>query len=161
MKKTSAEFKGNEGSIEALNAKHSVLERTLQAQQKKVADLSAAYKAASEALGENNAKTQSYEKQLYNAQAELANTQRELNDTDEALQRVGESADESGEQLGEMGEETQSLGSIVEVVADKLGLKNTNSTIATLANLMDQIQELKAGFKLDVLNLNFGIHYHF
>lgn len=36
----------------------------------------------------------------------------------------------------------------VKNLMNKLGLKNTNSTIATLANLMDQIQELKAGFKL-------------
>lgn len=36
----------------------------------------------------------------------------------------------------------------VKNLMNRLGLKNTNSTIATLANLMDQIQELKAGFKL-------------
>jgi len=36
----------------------------------------------------------------------------------------------------------------VKAVLDKFKVKNTNSTIASLAALMDQIQELKAGFKL-------------
>lgn len=36
----------------------------------------------------------------------------------------------------------------VKALMNKLGIKNTNSTIGTIASLMDQIQELKAGFKL-------------
>lgn len=72
MKKTSAEFKGNEDSVTALTKKHDVLERTLLTQQDKVKALRDALQHAAATYGESSSAAMRYQKQLYDAEAEVA-----------------------------------------------------------------------------------------
>lgn len=89
MKLVASEFDANDKSVEALSAKYGVMSKEVDAQRKKVDTLKDALTAASKEFGENNSKTQSWQRQLNNATAELNNMQRELDKTGESINDAG------------------------------------------------------------------------
>lgn len=116
MRKLSAEYKGNEKSIEALNAKSDLLQRQLQQQKDKVATLREALANAAKQYGEADKRTQEWQIKLNDAEAAQAKLEHQIDETNEEIKQQGEAVDkESGKMV--------SLGDAVDQVAGKLGIK--------------------------------------
>lgn len=126
MKKTSAEFKGNEDSVTALTKKHDVLERTLLTQQDKVQALRDALQHAAETYGESSSAAMRYQKQLYNAEAEVAKTEHALRETEDALKDTDKAMDD-------MGGSTNNLATMADALAGKLGIQIPDGAKKALA----------------------------
>lgn len=95
MALVAAEFAGNADSQEALTKKGEILTRQISAQKEKVAELEAALKDATAALGESNPRTQAWQVSLNKAKAELINMTRELDKNQEALAKASAGEDEA------------------------------------------------------------------
>ena len=81
MRRVTAEYKGNENSIEALKAKQDVLSAKYQEQAKKVEEARSALERCAKQTGDNSEATQKLQRDLDYAQAALF-------DTDAALKAV-------------------------------------------------------------------------
>ena len=114
MKKTSAEFKHNADSIEALNAKNDVLERKLSTQQEKVAQIREALQKAGNAYGEADKRTMAWQKALYDAEAAVAETENAIRENNEALDGLNKG-------MIETETDAQGLGSMLGDLAGKFG----------------------------------------
>lgn len=95
MNLVAAEFAGNADSQEALTKKGEILTRQISAQKEKVAELEAALKDATAALGESNPRTKEWQVSLNKAKAELINLNRELDKNQDALAKASAGEDEA------------------------------------------------------------------
>lgn len=116
MALVAAEFEGNADSQEALTKKGEILTRQISAQKEKVAELEAALKDATAALGESDPRTKAWQVSLNKAKAELINMERELDETQKAL-------DKSQKRFSLFSGEAQGLGDVLDKVGDKFGVK--------------------------------------
>ena len=137
MKKLSAEYKGNESSVEALTKKQTLLDRALLESKAKVEETRKqldSWKAALERVREEQGasseeykqaqkKVQEYEYALASAETqelELENAIREnndaLSDSEKALEKTGDAAEETGGK-------TKTLGDYVSDLAGQFGVK--------------------------------------
>lgn len=98
MKKTSAEYKNNANSVEALTKRGDILERTLLSQKEKVEKLKEALEHAKTEYGEADSRTMKWEKSLNNAEAAVFDTENAIKENNEALKQ----AQKDGEGLGTM-----------------------------------------------------------
>ena len=110
MKLVESQFSKNDGSAEALAARHKVLTEQVEAQRKKVEMLKQALANASESFGENDRRTQAWQIQLNNAQAALNGMERELSDNEEAMDRLGKEMDDTGDSADDLEEELDDAG---------------------------------------------------
>ena len=117
MKLVTAQFGKNNTSIEALTAKQQALGKQVEAQKKKVETLRAALDNASKSFGENDRRTQQWQIQLNNAEAELIGMQGELDETTEALEQASEGMDDAADSAEELGEAVEDAADS----ADKAG----------------------------------------
>lgn len=95
MALVAAEFAGNADSQEALTKKGEILTRQISAQKEKVAELEAALKDATAALGESDPRTKAWQVSLNKAKAELINLNRELDKNQDALAKASAGEDEA------------------------------------------------------------------
>lgn len=114
----SAKFAGQESSVEALTAKHDVLQRTLYGERERVETLQRAVANAAQTFGEGDRRTQEWQIKLNKAQAEEAKLEKQVNETSEAIQ--GQS-----KEMGNLGDVTSSL-------ANKFGVQLPSSMQETL-----------------------------
>ena len=110
MKLVESQFSKNDGSAEALAARHKVLTEQVEAQRKKVEMLKQALANASESFGENDRRTQAWQIQLNNAQAALNGMERELSDNEEAMDRLGKEMDDTSDSADDLEEELDDAG---------------------------------------------------
>lgn len=89
----SEQFKGNENSVEALTAKHDILDRTISTQKERIETLKKALDSSASAYGEADERTSKWKTQLNYAQAELVKMERELKDNEEALDKASDEGD--------------------------------------------------------------------
>lgn len=129
MRKLTAEYKGNETSVEALTKKHDLLDRRLlenqakvEATRKQLNEWRKAQERVKEELGatsdeykETQKKIQEYEAALANAETAEIETRNALKETTEQIEAQGKAVD------GETGKMV-SLGDAVDQVAGKLGV---------------------------------------
>lgn len=123
MRKLTAEYDGNNDSIEFLTQKYDILERQMLSQKDKVEALKKAVADSAEAYGEADSRTQNWIIQLNNAEAALANTYGEMGRTQTAIENMDKSLDEVSGSTGSAAEGVTSLGDVLDTVADKLGVK--------------------------------------
>lgn len=123
MRKLTAEYDGNNDSVEFLTQKYDILERQMLTQKDKVEALKQAVADSAEAYGEADSRTQSWIIQLNNAEAALANTYGEMGRTQTAIENMDKSFDEVSDSTGSAAEGVTSLGDVLDTVADKLGVK--------------------------------------
>lgn len=123
MRKLSAEYDGNTDSAEFLTQKYDILERQMLTQKDKVEALKQAVADSAEAYGEADSKTQGWIIQLNNAEAALANTYGEMGRTQTAIEGLDKSLDSVSDSTGAASGGMESLGSVLDTVADKLGIK--------------------------------------
>lgn len=109
MQKLQAEYKGSAESTEFLTKKGELLERQILQQQDKVNTLREAMQKAAQQYGEADTRTQKYAQQLNRAEAEQYNLQHELENTNSALKNQGETM--------------QGLGSVVDDLGQKFGIR--------------------------------------
>ena len=115
MKLLQEQYKGSEGSMEALRAKSDLLERQLLQQKDKVQTLREALEASASQYGEADKRTQSWQIQVNNAEREQIKLENALDETNKAIEEQGNATDEDSEQMTK-------LGDAVDQVADKLGI---------------------------------------
>lgn len=108
MKKLSAEFAGNEKSIEALNAKGDLLQRQLLQQKDKVETLKKALAESAKNFGEADKRTQEWQIKLNNAEAAQAKIEQQIKQTNE--------------EIANQGKITLTVGDAVDQLASKLGI---------------------------------------
>lgn len=116
MKKLAEQYRDNESSMEALNAKSELLQRQLQGQKDKVQTLREALENANRTYGEGSRQSQSWQTQLLNAEREQIRLERSLSETNRAL-------NEQGEAVGDDAEKLSGLGGQISDVAEKLGIR--------------------------------------
>lgn len=123
LRKVSEQYKGNEGSIEALNAKGEVLQKQLQQQQDKVSLLQDALKNAARQYGEADKRTQEWQIKLNNAEREQIKLERALEETTDALNDEGEAAEDTGESLDDASGKTSIFAGVLKgnLVSDAIG----------------------------------------
>ena len=106
MKLLQEQYKGNEGSMEALRAKSDLLDRQLSTQKDKVQTLKDALKASASEHGEADKRTQSWAIQLNNAEREQIKLERALEETNTALNSQGETIKNVGEKTDDASNKT-------------------------------------------------------
>lgn len=123
MRKLTAEYDGNNDSVEFLTQKYDILERQMLSQKDKVEALKKAVADSAAAYGEADSRTQNWIIQLNNAEAALANTYGEMGRTQTAIENMDGVLDDVSGSTGSAAEGVTSLGDVLDTVADKLGVK--------------------------------------
>lgn len=123
MRKLTAEYDGNNDSVEFLTQKYDILERQMLSQKDKVEALKQAVADSAAAYGEADSRTQNWIIQLNNAEAALANTYGEMGRTQTAIENMDKSLDEVSDSTDSAAGGVTSLGDVLDTVADKLGVK--------------------------------------
>ena len=100
MSKVTAEFSGNEDSVEALTAKNDVLSRTISTQEDKINQLREATAKAAQTYGEADTRTQSWQVKLNNAEAELARLNNRLRENSSSFKGLGDAVNDAAGKLG-------------------------------------------------------------
>ena len=88
MKLVSSQFDKNDSSVQALSARNTVLNKEIDAQRQKVETLRSALQNAAESFGENDRRTQNWQVQLNNAEADLNGMERELSQNEQAIEAL-------------------------------------------------------------------------
>ena len=136
MKKLAAEYRGNEDSIDALEKKQELLNRSLLEHQAKVAEtqkqleswreaqkrVKEEFGAGSEQYKTAQKKVQEYEAALAKAETAEIETKNAIEDTTEALENSKKPIEEVGEALEELEPATGKLGDQVKGLSSKLGI---------------------------------------
>lgn len=120
LRKVSEQYKGNEDSIEALNARGDVLRRQLQQQEDKVKALRAALQNAASQYGEADKRTQEWQVQLNNAETQEIKLRRALDETNKEIEQQGSDTQEAGQKMATLGDQVSGL-------ADKFGIRLPDS----------------------------------
>lgn len=132
MKLVASEFDANDKSVDALSSRYGVMAREVDTQRQKVDTLKDALSAATEAFGENDKRTKSWQKQLNLATADLNNMQKELRETKDELDNAGENTASFGDKL-------------------KDGLKKAASELKTFGSGLSSVGKKAASFTLEGL----------
>ena len=114
LKLVAEQYKGNENSIEALNARSDVLRRQLQQQEDKVRTLREALQNAATQYGEADKRTQEWQVQLNNAETQEIKLRRALDETNQEIAQQGNETQEAGQKMATLGDQVAGL-------ADKFG----------------------------------------
>lgn len=111
MKKVTTEYGDNSGSIEALTAKQSTLNKQVDTQKNKISALKAALANAESQYGENDKKTQQWRISLNNAETDLLKLNKEVGNNEKALKDAEDPTKKSIKDLKDMGNESEKSGS--------------------------------------------------
>lgn len=107
MSAASAEFAGQENSMEALTAKHDSLTEKLQLEQAKVEALRQAMEESAASTGENSSETMKLTAQYNNARAAMLGTQNELSAVASYMEEAASSADGCATSIDEYGKKVK------------------------------------------------------
>lgn len=130
MKLVDAQFKGQANSSEALRAKHDLLKQSIEQQVGKVESLKEALEEAKQAYTENDARTDSYRRQLLSAETALAKLNSELSENDKLLKEAEDSADGCAKSIDGYGKEVKKAADETNGATD--GLSEFSDTLAGL-----------------------------
>ena len=108
----STQFLKQDESIQAITARNEVLNKSIDTQKDKISTLEKALQNASTSFGENDKRTQAWQIQLNNANADLNKMGKELGDNNKAL-------DDAGKEFNEAEKEANQFGDEVKNAADK------------------------------------------
>lgn len=130
MKLVDAQFKGQANSSEALRAKHDLLKQSIEQQVGKVESLKEALEEAKQAYTENDARTDSYRRQLLSAETALAKLNSELVENEKYLDEAEQSADGCAKSIDGYGKEVKKAADETNGATD--GLSEFSDTLAGL-----------------------------
>ncbi|WP_322204488.1 phage tail tape measure protein, partial [Acutalibacter intestini] len=142
MKLVSAEFEGNEKSIEGLTAKQDVLNKRLEEQKKAVAAAEEALGKMRGALDKNDPALLKMQTNLNNAKAEMVRTQNELDKTSIQLEAAKKAGNNYSDSVNEIDRHLSALGAELKTAASEMGItSNKTETLAKSGKILSQIQE--------------------
>lgn len=121
MAAVTSEFDKNDKSMEAVTAQNAVLNKQIDLQKQKMAQLEAALKNSAETYGENDSATQRWQIQLNRAQAELNRLERNLDNNNKALSETGDELKDAGDNAEKSGAKFEKLGGILKGVGVAMG----------------------------------------
>ena len=119
MKLVSSQFDKQDKSVQALTARNEVLNKEIDAQKNKIGTLEAALKNAADSFGENDKRTQAWQIQLNNANADLNKMERELGENNKALNEASEGFDEAGNEADDFGDEIKKSANVADDAGGK------------------------------------------
>lgn len=151
LKKVQEEYKGNENSIEALNARGDVLQKQLQQQQDKVATLQKALEEAGRKYGEADKRTMEWQIQLNNAQTAQIKLERAIEDNNKALEDAEEGAKEAGESIEKYGESADDASEKTNIFADVLKGNLVSNAISAAIDVLKELGEMAIDFGKQVI----------
>ena len=134
LRKVSEQYKGNEDSIEALNAKGDVLRRQLQQQEDKVKTLRAALQNAATQYGEADRRTQEWQIQLNAAETREIRLRRALDETNKEIEQQSDDTQDAGQKMATLGDQVSGL-------ADKFGIHLPDS----IKGALDHVDGFSSG----------------
>ena len=120
MTLVASKFDKQDKSVQALNARNSVLNAAINEQRNKIELLQKALANATLSFGEADSRTKAWQEKLNKAQAELNNMERELDQNNKALKNAGEEYDDAGKESKKFGEEVKDSGEKAEKSGHKL-----------------------------------------
>ena len=128
-----ARFEGQEKSVEAVTAKHDVLQRTLYGEQEKVQKLREALNNASNSFGESDKRTQKWQIELNKAEANVAKLEHQIDETAESGSGLGDVLGGLTQKFGIQlpGGITQSLNSMMQVNTASVALVGGLAALVT------------------------------
>lgn len=133
MKSVTAAFGDNADSEDALTAKSSVLTKQIEAQQKKVDELSKGLAASAEKFGENDTKTLKWQQAVNEANAELNSMKNQLGKTSDQLEKSGEKTEKVGTKFEKLKSITSGLGSALSAAVKGIAAVGTAAAGAATA----------------------------
>ena len=159
MKAVTSEFEKNEDSVEALNAKNTILGKTIEAQSKKLAELKKGLSEAERLYGSNDTKTLRWEQAVHEATSALNKMESEVKSNNDAISRlesgvddIADSMDDAGKSASDFGDMLKShlaadaiIGSVKEIAG---GLKEMSEESREYRKIMGslEVSSEKAGY---------------
>lgn len=104
MNLVSSQFDKQDKSIGALTARNQVLNKEIDTQKDKVSTLEKALQNAAASFGENDKRTQAWQIQLNNANADLNKMEKELGENNKALDTAGKEFNEAEKEADQFGD---------------------------------------------------------
>ena len=132
MQLTTAQFKGQANTVEALTAKDELLRREIAQQQEKVKALEQAVQDSADAYGDADSRTDKYRQSLNRAKTDLINMTDELEDNNRYLDEAKRSADKTAKSIDKFGREVKDASD--DLGDSKSGLKDLVDGLSTLKN---------------------------
>jgi phage-related protein len=163
LKLVASEFDASDKSMEAVTARSGVLNKEIEVQKSKVAELGKALANASESFGENDKRTQEWAVKLNNAKAELNGLEKALADNESSLDKAGNEAKEFDEQLKKTADTAEDssgkfgkLGDILGGIGKALGagVAAIGTAAAGAATALSGMSVSAAGYADDMLTLS-------
>ena len=142
-------FGDNADSEDALAAKTSVLNKQIEAQQKKIDELNKGLTASAEKYGENDTRTLKWQQAVNNANAELNSMKNQLGKTNDELDKSGKKSEETGSKFEKLKSVTSGLGSALSVAAK--GIAAMGAAAASAASAVGAMVT-KAAYNADDIN---------
>jgi methyl-accepting chemotaxis protein len=145
MKVVASQFDKGDNSVEALSSRNEVLNKQIDEQNKKLAELQKGLSSASDKYGENDKVTQGWQRSVNQATAELNTMERELKNNTDAMEKATNPADDLGKEIEEFGnkadeagEKAFSMGDMIKanLISEAIigGIKNLVGSISSLAS---------------------------
>ena len=159
LKKATAEFESNADSQEALDAKSDILNRTLQAQQKKVEETQKVLAKMSAQYGENSREAQDWNDKLLRAQRDLYKTENSINNMNSALNDTEKETNDASSGLSKLSSAGKGLGGFLKSAGAAVAAVGAAITgaIAGINNLAESTRELRTNLgKLDTSFTTYG-----
>ena len=120
MTLVSSKFDKQDKSVQALNARNSVLNKEITEQRSKIELLQQALANASASFGEADSRTKAWQEKLNKAQAELNGMEKELGENNKALKTAAEEFDDAEKESKQFGNEVKDSGEKAEKSGHKL-----------------------------------------
>lgn len=133
MNAVTSAFGDNADSEDALAAKTSVLNKQIEAQQKKIDELNKGLTASAEKYGENDTRTLKWQQAVNDANAELSSMKNQLGKTNDELDKSGKKSEETGIKFEKLKDITSGLGSALSVAAKGIAAVGTVAAGAATA----------------------------
>ena len=146
MKLVQSQFGKNDSSAEALAAKHSALNKQIDAQKQKIEMLQKALDNATESFGENDRRTQNWQIQMNNAKAALNAMEQELEECSEDADDMGDEIEDAAEAAEDSEKSFAGLGSVLKTVGAAMGTVVAAAGAATVklaTSVVEQFGELQ------------------
>lgn len=132
MRAVTSAYDRNDKSAENLTAQNQVLNKQIEAQKTKLAELNAMLEKSKDAYGENDAKTQKYQQDVNRATAELNKMERQLDNNNQALEGYAAETQKAAWQTEEFKQKTKEMGESLKNVGGKIkGFGKTMSMAVT------------------------------
>ncbi len=134
MTLVTSQFDKQNKSVEAAAARSRVLNKEIEEQKKRIALLTSALENATQSFGESDKRTQAWQIQLNNAQAELNKLDKELAENEKALDETGDDFKQAEHKTDQFGDELKDTANEVERSDGKF--KKIASAVAGIGKAM-------------------------